>query len=167
MKKERVRPEQQIPYLNLSTTRSGAPSLTILLLLNIIILCTPLTTTLPTTRTAVMLPAQAVQWMVTTAEQFGYLDVEGSKGHGAAELPNNMPYRTWDVWLPESTARMSNRERRYVKDTICYAIPWTRMPFKAACQRLVGTGAEVHFPEAGEVYDYTAAESPSEAFLWT
>ena len=121
--------------------------------------------TLSTTRTASMLSAQVVQWMVITAEQIGYFDVEGPKGHGADESPDDISYRTWDVWLKGPTLQAHNWEIHNDKDTICCAIPWTWMPFKASCQWLVETGEEVHFPGAGEVYDHTATEPSSKAFL--
>ena len=105
MKDESVRPEQKFPRRNSSMMRNGAPSLATSLLLNITLLCTFLIPTLSRTRTALMLSAQAVQWLVITAEQIGHFDVEGSKGHGAAESPDIIPFRTWDVWLTEPTAQ--------------------------------------------------------------
>ena len=116
--------------------RNGAPSSAMALLLNITLLCTLLMPTLSTTRTALTLSAQAVQWMVTTAEQIGDFDVEGSKGHGAAESPDIIPFQTWDVWLTEPIVQLCNRERDKDKDTICCAIQWTWMPSKAPRQRL-------------------------------
>ena len=67
------------------------------LLLPITLLLTTLTTSLLQTWTAPLLPATAVQWLVTKVEKDGYFDAEVFNEHNATEFRRDETHLTWDV----------------------------------------------------------------------
>ena len=124
------------------------------LLLPITLLLTTLTTSLLQTWTAPLLPATAVQWLVTKAEKDGYFDAEGFNDHSATEFRRDVTHLPWDVWLQQ--------EHDEIKGNLRCTAPGITAPLSALVQRTVTQSGKSVFFDAEEHYEYTAAEPLSE-----